>query len=39
MPESCGPRVTGANPADHEHEAKMNELQRTFATGSKPCHV
>ena len=28
-----------ANPADHEHEAKMNELQRTLTAGSKPCHV
>jgi hypothetical protein len=28
-----------ANPADREHEAKMNDLQRTLAAGSKPCHV
>jgi hypothetical protein len=27
-----------ASEADREHEAKMNELQRALATGSKPCH-
>ena len=26
------------NAADREHEARMNELQRTIAIGSKPCH-
>jgi hypothetical protein len=27
------------NAADLAHEAKMNELQRQLATGSKPCHT
>lgn len=26
------------NASDREHEARMNELQRTIAIGSKPCH-
>jgi hypothetical protein len=28
-----------ASEADRAHEAQMNELQRSLATGSKPCHV
>jgi hypothetical protein len=28
-----------ASEADRAHEAQMNELQRTLATGSKACHV
>jgi hypothetical protein len=27
------------NPADRAHEAEMNELQRSLATGSRPCHA
>ena len=27
-----------SDPADREHEARMNELQRLLAVGSKPCH-